>query len=128
MRPPLPRPTDGELVILSVLWTRGPSTVRDIHAALSRERSTGYTSVLKLLQIMIDKGLVTRDESLRSHVYAAGRSREETQQLLVRDLVERAFEGNAAQLVVHALATTPASAEEMQEIRSLLDKKQGARP
>lgn len=123
----LPRPTDAELAILRVLWDRGPSTVRDVHEALPRERPTGYTTVLKLLQIMTEKGLVTRDESARSHVYTTSLSQDATQQQLVTDLMQRAFGGSAAQLVMQALAAAPASANEMKEIRKLLDEKRGAR-
>jgi BlaI family transcriptional regulator, penicillinase repressor len=123
----LPRPTDAELAILRVLWDRGPSTVRDVHEALPRERPTGYTTVLKLLQIMTEKGLVTRDERARSHVYAPRLSQDATQQQLVTDLMQRAFGGSAAQLVMQALAAAPASADEMKEIRRLLDEKRGAR-
>lgn len=123
----LPRPTDAELAILRVLWDRGPSTVRDVHEALPRERPTGYTTVLKLLQIMTEKGLVTRDERARSHVYATSLSQDATQQQLVTDLMQRAFGGSAAQLVMQALAAAPASADEMKEIRRLLDEKRGAR-
>jgi BlaI family transcriptional regulator, penicillinase repressor len=123
----LPRPTDTELSILRVLWERGPSTVRDVHDALPRERPTGYTTVLKLLQIMTEKGLVTRDERSRSHVYSPRRSQDATQQQLVADLVHRAFGGSAAQLVMRALASVPASPDELHEIRKLLDDKRGAR-
>src|SRR5687767_6842331 len=93
-----PRPTDGELAILRVLWERGPSTVRQVHEALA-EHATGYTTTLKLMQIMADKGLVTRDESSRTHVYASRASEEQTQSQLLRDLVDRAFGGSAAALV-----------------------------
>ena len=123
----LPRPTDAELAILRVLWDRGPSTVRDVHEALPRERPTGYTTVLKLLQIMTEKGLVTRDERARSHIYTPRLSQDATQQQLVTDLMQRAFGGSAAQLVMQALAAAPASADEMKEIRRLLDDKRGAR-
>ena len=123
----LPRPTDAELAILRVLWDRGPSTVREVHDALPRERPTGYTTVLKLLQIMTEKGLVTRDESTRSHVYTPRLSQDATQQQLVADLVHRAFGGSAAQLVMQALASSPASADELREIRKLLDERRGAR-
>ena len=120
-RPPsLPRPTDGELAILRVLWQRGPSTVRQVHEVLSRDRPTAYTTALKLLQIMTDKGLVRRDDSDRSHVYHARLTEEQTQRQLVRDLMDRAFGGSAAKLVVQALAGR-ASAEELSEIRKLID-------
>lgn len=117
-----PRPTDAELAILQVLWQHGPSTVRQVHERLSESRETGYTTTLKLMQIMADKGLVTRDESARTHVYRARRSRDETQRQLVSDLLDRAFGGSAAALVMQALSAHPASAEELREIRRLLDQ------
>ena len=116
-----PRPTDAELAILSVLWDRGPSTVRDVHQALSRSQASGYTTVLKLLQIMTDKGLVTRDESERAHVYAPRLSERRTQRQLLADLVDRAFGGSSAKLVLHALADRPANSDELRDIRALLD-------
>ena len=120
-KPSVPRPTDAELAILRVLWERGPSTVRQVHEVLSRERPTAYTTALKLLQIMTDKGLVRRDETDRSHVYHARLSQDQTQRQLVRDLLDRAFGGSSSKLVMQALATKRASAEELGEIRRLLD-------
>jgi predicted transcriptional regulator len=117
------RPTDTELAILRVLWTRGPSTVRQVAETL--DRAVGYTTVLKLLQIMTDKGLVIRDESSRTHVYQTASSEDETQRQLVNDLVERAFDGSAAKLVLHALASKKASPQELDEIRRLLNKARG---
>jgi predicted transcriptional regulator len=119
------KPTDGELAILRVLWARGPSTVRHVAAAL--ERDTGYTTALKLLQIMTEKGLVRRDETSRTHVYQAVASEDQTQRTLVSDLLDRAFGGSAAKLVLQALATRPASPGELVEIKRLIDKKRGAR-
>ena len=116
-----PRPTDAELAILRVLWERGPSTVRQVHEVLSRERPTAYTTALKLLQIMAEKGLVTRDERERTHVYQPRVSEDQTQRQLVRDLLDRAFGGSSSKLVMQALATKRASAEELGEIRRLLD-------
>lgn len=116
-----PRPTDGELAILHVLWTHGPSAVRDVHEQLGR-RSAGYTTVLKLLQIMLKKGLVKRDDSQRRHVYAAAAPREQTQRSLLRDLLDRAFDGSAARLMMGALSAKPASTEELAAIRRLLDE------
>lgn len=116
------RPTPAELDILRVLWHRGPSTVRQVLEVLHRQRPTGYTTVLKLLQIMTEKGLVARDESLRSHVYRARLSEEQTQRQLVGDLLDRAFGGSAQKLVMQALAVTRASAEELADIRRLLDE------
>jgi BlaI family transcriptional regulator, penicillinase repressor len=117
----LPRPTDAELEILRVLWERGPATVRQVHETLSNTRETGYTTTLKLMQIMADKGLVTRDESARTHIYAARVSQETTQRQLLNHLVERAFGGSAAELVLRALSTQKTSAEELREIRKLID-------
>jgi len=123
----LSRPTDAELAILRVLWSRGPSTVRQVHEALSRERETGYTTVLKLMQIMTEKGLVERDESERTHVYQARFTQEATQQRLVSDLFDKAFGGSASQLVMRALAAKPASADELAQIRRLLDELEGGK-
>jgi len=119
------RPTDAELEILAVLWDRGPSTVREVAQVLGRDH--GYTTILKLLQIMTEKRLVQRRESGRLHVYTAAQSRERTQRRLVRDLVDRAFRGSAAQLVLHALATGKASPDELKEIRQLIEKHRGGR-
>lgn len=116
-----PRPTDAELAILRVLWARGPSTVRQVHDVLSRERPTAYTTALKLLQIMTEKGLVRRDETDRTHIYQARASEEQTQRQLVRDLLDRAFGGSASKLVMQALAARRASPEELGEIRRLID-------
>jgi BlaI family penicillinase repressor len=119
------KPTDAELSILRVLWELGPSTVRQVQEALNERRETGYTTVLKLLQIMTEKGLVERDETERTHVYQASLPQEQTQRQLVSDLLDRAFGGSAKQLVLQALATKKASAKEMAEIRRLLDKLEG---
>jgi predicted transcriptional regulator len=113
------RPTDAELAILQVLWDRGPSTVRQVFEALGA-RETGYTTTLKLMQIMAEKGLVTRDESARTHVYKARAPREETQRRLVTDLLDRAFGGSAATLVMQALSSHPTSADELREIEQLI--------
>ena len=121
------RPTDAELAILRVLWSRGPSTVRQVHEVLSRDRETGYTTVLKLMQIMTEKGLVERDESERTHVYQARLTQEQTQQQLVDNLLEKAFGGSAAQLVMRALAAKEASADELAQIRQLLDELEGGK-
>jgi predicted transcriptional regulator len=118
----LPRPTDAELEILRVLWERGPATVRQVHEALSGTRETGYTTTLKLMQIMADKGLVTRDESSRTHVYTARASQEHTQRQLLEDLVNRAFGGSAAELVLRALSSHKTSDRELLEIRRLIDE------
>jgi predicted transcriptional regulator len=118
----LPRPTDAELAILRVLWDRGPSTVRQVHEAQAESRDTGYTTTLKLMQIMAEKRLVTRDESARTHVYAARAPQDETQRQLVSDLMERAFGGSAAALVLQALSAQPASPDELREIQRLIDE------
>ena len=115
-----PRPTDAELAILRVLWERGASTVRHVHEALAT-RETGYTTTLKLMQIMSDKGLVKRNETARTHVYSASAGEEQTQRQLVKDLVDRAFGGSAAQLVLRALSADAASDDELKEIRKLID-------
>ncbi len=123
-----PRPTDAELSILRVLWQLGPSTVRQVHEVLLRERPTAYTTALKLLQIMTEKGLVRRDESDRTHVYHPKLSEEQTQRQLIRDLVDRAFGGSSSKLVLQALASKRASSDELAEIRRMLERsKDGAR-
>jgi BlaI family transcriptional regulator, penicillinase repressor len=116
-----PKPTDAELAILRVLWDRGPSTVRQVHEVLGRERSAGYTTSLKLLQIMTEKGLVERDERDRTHVYRARLSEEQTQRQLIRDLLDRAFGGSSTKLVMQALAARRASADELRDIRRVID-------
>ena len=123
MKPARRKPTDAELGILNVLWTRGPSTVRQVAEALGRE--AGYTTVLKLLQIMTEKQLVVRDETARTHIYQAAFTEDQTQRQLVSDLLDRAFGGSAAKLVLQALASNKASPEELAEIRKLLDKQRG---
>ena len=120
-RPSAPRPTDAELAILRIMWDRGPSTVRQVHDILGLERQAAYTTALKLLQIMTEKGLVERDERDRTHIYRARLSEETTQRQLVRDLVDRAFAGSASKLVMQALATKRASAEELRDIRKAID-------
>ena len=119
------KPTDAELGILRVLWARGPSTVREVAEALGRQGS--YTTVLKLLQIMTDKGLVHRAEAERTHVYRAAASKHHTQRQLAADLLHRAFDGSAAKLVLQALSAGKPSPEEIAEIRKLLDTHRGGR-
>jgi predicted transcriptional regulator len=119
---PLPQPTAAELELLHVLWQRGPSTVREIHDALRGAKETGYTTTLKILQRMTDKGLVRRDETQRSHVYSAVRRAEQTQRQLVRSLLRAAFGGAPAKLVVQALSEETVSAEDLAEIRRVLDE------
>ena len=120
-----PRPTDAELSILRVLWERGPSTVRDVHEELNNNTPTGYTTVLKLLQIMTEKGLVVRDEANRAHVYESRYGEQKTQRQLLSDLADRAFGGSATKLVMQALSGRKATAEELGAIRELLDRMEG---
>ena len=124
MKSRLPRPTDAELAILRVLWERGASTVRQVHESLSGERTIGYTTILKLMQIMADKGIVERDETDRTHVYTPRMSEEHTQRQLLQDLLDRAFGGSALKLVMQALSTRKASPEELAQIRQLLDDRE----
>ena len=119
MEKPL-KPTDSELAILRVLWQRGASTVKEVRQILETNKRTGYTTVLKFLQIMVEKGLVTRDESSFAHVYQARIPQEQTQRTLVADLMERAFEGSTSRLVLQALATKRATPAELAEIRKIL--------
>ena len=116
------RPTTAELDILRVLWQRGPATVREVHESLPRNRAIGYTTVLKMLQIMSEKELVSRDESSRAHVYAAGVPRETTERQLVGDLLDRVFGGSAARLVFQALASRKTPPDELARIRRFLDE------
>jgi predicted transcriptional regulator len=115
------RPTDAELEILGALWQHGPATVREVYDILNRAKPTGYTTVLKLMQIMAEKGLVRRNEEQRAHVYSAVAPRETTQRQLVGDLLQRAFSGSASQLVMQALAAKRATPEELAKIRQMLD-------
>ncbi len=116
------KPTSSELEILRVLWSRGPSTVREVHEALSEKKSLGYTTVLKLLQIMTAKGTVRRNETQRAHVYQACLPAEQTKRQIAGDVLQRVFEGSASQLMMHALAGRKASADEITELRRLLDE------
>jgi predicted transcriptional regulator len=120
-------PTNAELEILRVLWRRGPSNVADVISELEREEKAGYTTVLKLLQIMVEKGLADRDEEIRPHQYRAAVDQVATQKELVKDLMDRAFGGSSADLVLRALSAKPASAGELVEIRRLLDHGKGGR-
>lgn len=117
-----PRPTEAELEILHVLWASDGCTVRDVHEALHRESGAGYTTALKMLQIMHDKGLVVRDDSQRAHVFRAAISKERTQKRFLADLVQRVFEGSPSQLVLHTLGSQRTSREELREIRALLNR------
>ena len=119
---PLPRPTDAELELLTVLWSRGATTVREVHETIAARKPTQYTTVLKTLQIMAEKGLVRRDEKQRAHIYEAARPREWTQQQLAGDLLQRAFNGSAGSLMLGALSARKASKAELAELRRLLDE------
>lgn len=118
----LPRPTDAELEILTVLWSIGPATVRDVHDVITRRRAAQYSTILKFMQIMAEKGLVLRDETQRAHVYRATEPREWTQRQLAKDLLERAFGGSAKALLVGALSAQKATPEELAEMRRLIDE------
>jgi predicted transcriptional regulator len=119
----VPRPTESELELLRILWDNEPATVRDIYDTLNLERPSGYTTVLKLLQIMTAKGLVVRDEANRAHVYRAAISQDAMQSKILRDLSVRLFSGSAAQLALHALAMEPATQNDLDEIRALIEQK-----
>lgn len=122
MKESLPRPTDAELEILTILWARGPSTVREVHNTITRRRPAQYTTILKLLQIMDEKGLVRRNEKQRAHIYEPARPQEWTQRQLAGDLLERAFGGSARGLMVGALSARKTSRKELAELRQLLDE------
>jgi predicted transcriptional regulator len=125
MAPKPHRPTQLELTILRALWDKGPGSVREIQAALNTARPTGYTTVLKMLQIMTEKGLVERDETVRPQIYRARYSQEQTQRQLLKDLVQRAFGGSVKALVMQALATKKSTAEDLEAIEKLLDRFEG---
>jgi len=118
----LPRPTDAELEILTVLWSIGPATVREVHDVIGRRRTAQYSTVLKFMQIMTEKGLVRRDEKQRAHIYEAARPREWTQRQLARHLLDRAFSGSAKALLVGALSARKATKQELTELRKFLDE------
>ncbi|MEQ1904782.1 MAG: BlaI/MecI/CopY family transcriptional regulator [Pirellulaceae bacterium] len=124
-RAELPRPTDAELAILQVLWELGPTTVRQVQDRLETERGTGYTTTLKLMQIMFEKGLVDRDDTNRSHVYSAAVTRQKTQRQMVGQLLDQVFEGSAQQLILQALSAKKSTRSELAEIRKLLDQLEG---
>ena len=119
---PPPKPTDAELELLRVLWERGPSTVREVHETLPKSKATRYTTTLKIFQNMAEKGLVTRDDSQKSHIYHAAIEAEKTQRQLVRHLLQGAFGGSPARLVMQALSEEKASPEELDQIRALLEE------
>jgi predicted transcriptional regulator len=122
-----PQPTDVELAILRVLWARGPSTVREVHLTLSNEpdRETGYSTTLKMMQVMLEKGLLTRDESVRPQVYAPSQPEEQTQRQILRDVLRKVFGGSARKLVMRAVESEKISAKELAEIRKLLKQMEG---
>lgn len=121
-----PQPTRTELSILNILWDKGPSTVRDVHEAMNVSEVSGYTTALKMLQVMHQKGQVIRDDSQRAHVYAAAQSKEAMQNIFLADLAERLFDGSTSRLVLQALGSSPsASGEDKQEIRNLLSRLDG---
>jgi BlaI family penicillinase repressor len=117
-----PRPTDAELEILTVLWSRGPTTVRDVHETIASRRPTQYTTVLKQMQVMAEKGLVLRNEDQRAHIYEASRPREWTQRQLAGDMLQRAFNGSAKSLMMGALSSRKASKQELAELRALIEE------
>jgi BlaI family transcriptional regulator, penicillinase repressor len=121
-------PTKAELAILRVLWTEGPLSVRDVQAILDRSKPTGYTTVLKILQIMADKGLVDRDDRVRPQIYRARYSEDRTQKQLLTDLIQRVYGGSVKALVLHAIGTQKPSEEELEEIKKLLDRFEGGKP
>ena len=122
------QPTKAELAILRVLWTEGPLSVRDVQAILDRSKATGYTTVLKLMQIMTDKGLVDRDDTVRPQIYRARFSEYRTQKQLLTDLIQRVYGGSVKALVLHAIGTQKPSEEELEEIKKLLDRFEGGKP
>ena len=127
-RKPSTQPNTVEMAILRLLWERGPSTVRGVHEGLRRGRQTGYTSTLKMMQVMADKGLLKRDDSCRPQLYRPAVPAEQTQRRIVRDLIDRVFGGSARQLVMRAVESERVTAEELAEIRQLLDRKERGEP
>jgi len=119
----LPRPTEGELELLRILWQKGSATVRDLHEEVNRTRALGYTSVLKLLQIMTEKGLVKREEAGKAHIYQASATEHATQDQILRDMSQRLFSGSAAKLALHALSMEPVNDRELEELRTLIERK-----
>ena len=123
-----PRPTKSELAILRVVWERGPLSVRDVQTALNTSKPTGYTTVLKLMQIMTDKGLLERDDSVRPQLYRARHKQAHTQKHLLRDFIDRAYGGSVTSLVMHALSTKKPSPEEVEELEALLERVKKGQP
>ena len=118
----LPKPTDSELEILNILWEKGPSTVRDVHEVLEKNKDAGYTTTLKLMQIMHDKGLLTRNVTAKSHVYTANISQEKTQGQLLKRMIDNVFNGSASQLVMQALGDYKTNPKELEEIKKYLEE------
>lgn len=116
------KPTDGELEILGVLWEKGAATVRDVHEQINQTRESGYTTTLKLMQIMFEKGLVSRDASSKTHIYTAAVSKEATQELFLHKMINNLYAGSSAQLVMHALGNSEASDEELEQIKLLIQQ------
>jgi predicted transcriptional regulator len=115
------KPTESELEILQVLWDKGQSTVREVHDVLAKNKESGYTTTLKLMQIMLEKGLVTRDDSSRTHIYTAAMKKEHTQQQLLNKMIDDVFNGSAARMVMQALGNNSTSKKELEEIKKYLD-------
>ena len=126
MNPSAKKPTEAELDILRALWAKGTATVRDLHEALSA-RGTGYTTVLKTLQIMTEKGLVEREEAGKAHIYRPAMREEDMQTQLLKELSEKLFSGSTAMLAMHALSLQPASDDELQQIKALIERRKGAK-
>ena len=116
------KPTDSEMKILSVIWEHGPKTVREVYDLISQKETIGYTTVLKFMQIMTEKGLLERDASVRPQIFSASQPQQQTQRMMLRDLVDRAFAGSAGNLALQALSTKRSTPQELREIRALLDK------
>jgi predicted transcriptional regulator len=121
-------PTKAELAILRVLWTEGPLSVRDVQAILDRSKPTGYTTVLKIMQIMADKGLVDRDDTVRPQIYRARYSEDRTQKQLLTDMIQRVYGGSVKALVLHAIGTQKPSADDLEKIKKLLERFEGDKP
>ncbi len=127
-RPPSSQPTEVELQIFRILWELGPSPVREVHARLEAEKGTNYSTTVKMLSVMLDKGLVTRDEAARPHVYRAAVSQERARKRMLHELIDKLYDGSAKSLVLHALSAKKASRAELDEIRQLLDELEGKQP
>jgi predicted transcriptional regulator len=127
-RPPATQPTEVELQILRILWELGPSGVRPIHARLEAEKGTNYSTTVKMLSVMLEKGLVTRDEAERPHVYRAAVSQDRARKKMLHELIDKLYDGSASSLVMHALSSQKASPDELNEIRRMLDELEGKKP